>query len=219
MLARRPAPPFAALPSPRPTPPRPRRPRGNGFAPGSEHTPLPPGRTHRRGAEGGEGGDTPRRSSLPRRGLSESRRRWRPLTPPLRTNGRTVCPCALQASPTSPAPRPALRTRRDAHPLPVVGGGGGEAPARARPASRGFCACSDPSQPRKERFWPKTGRFVCSSSEAAIKSCLRALHKRSRFRGVKGCKSREKLAISSFFFPYSAAQLPVWCKQLPKGSL
>ncbi|XP_048959922.1 translation initiation factor IF-2-like [Canis lupus dingo] len=79
---------FPGASVPAPAPPQPDAPRGT--APRSAvntHRGCRVGRT-RPGA-----GSAPRRSSLPGTGgaLREPRRRWRPLSPPLRTNGRTVC--------------------------------------------------------------------------------------------------------------------------------
>lgn len=158
MLARRPAPPFAALPSPRPTPPRPRRPRGNGFALGSEHTPLPPGRTHGRGAEGGEGGRTLLVAAAFPEGPSvnlEEDGAHSPLH-----SGQTDVQFAHALSRRHPPARRrgqlCARAVTLTHFL-LSGGGGGASPSP--PASRSFCACSDPSQPRKGQILTQNCRF------------------------------------------------------------
>ena len=70
-------------------------------------------------------GGTPRRSSLPGTGeaLSEPRRRWRPLSPPLRTNGRTVCLPMRSPGVTHHPGAPATFAHAScAHPLPLVRG-------------------------------------------------------------------------------------------------
>jgi hypothetical protein len=70
-----------------------RRPNGNRFALGSKHTPPLPSSTRGRGR--GRGSRLRRSLQRTGRALRQPRRRWRPLSPPVRTNGLRLSAHAL----------------------------------------------------------------------------------------------------------------------------
>lgn len=129
------APPFPVLRSRPPGPPHARRPCGNCFALGRSNT----HRCRRVGTPRLGAGSSPRPQQPPqsRESPQRTQKKMAPtLSPPIRTNGRTVAlPMRSAGVPPTPTPSPVasvrLRTRPNVRRLPVVKREGGDAGARA----------------------------------------------------------------------------------------
>ena len=140
------APPFPVLRSGPPSPPHARRPCGNCFALGRSNT----HRCRRVGTPRLGAGSTPRPQQPPqsRESPQRTQKKMAPtLSPPIRTNGRTVALPMRSAGvppppPPLPPPRPRLRTRPNVRRLPVVKREGGGVRARACPGPAGSSSCA-----------------------------------------------------------------------------